>query len=69
MDPEIIDELAHKMKVNLTYVHGYANMLPLAGEVTEEQSRYIEKILKGVGQLTELINDLEIHAGLRPPKD
>ena len=69
MQPEIIDEFAHKMKVSLTYVHGYANMLPLAGDVNEEQSRYIEKILKGVGQLTELINALEIQAGLRPPRE
>jgi signal transduction histidine kinase len=62
MQPEYIDQLTHKMKITLTYVHGYANMLPLAGDVTEEQSRYIEKILKGVGQLTEMIKELEARA-------
>jgi len=69
MQPEYIDELTHKMKVSLTYVHGYATMLPLAGEVNEEQSRYVEKILKGVGQLTEMIRELEIQAGLIPEED
>ena len=69
MHPEFVDELTHKMKVTLTYVHGYATMLPLAGEVNEEQSRYIEKILKGVGQLTEMIQELEAQAGLIPEDD
>jgi signal transduction histidine kinase len=69
MQPEFVDELTHKMKVTLTYVHGYASMMPLAGEVNEEQSRYIEKILKGVGQLTEMIKELETRAGLVPEDD
>jgi len=69
MHPELVDELTHKMKVTLTYVHGYASLLPLAGEVNEEQSRYVEKILKGVAQLTEMIRELETQAGLIPEED
>ena len=62
MQSEFIDEITHKMKVTLTYVHGYANMLPLAGDINDEQARYVEKILKGVDELTKQVNEIAARA-------
>ena len=69
MDPDFVDEITHKMKVTLTYVHGYANMLPLAGEINDEQTRYVKKILKGVDQLTKLVNEVTARAEMDPSGD
>ena len=62
MQSEFIDEITHKMKATLTYVHGYANMLPLAGDINDEQARYVEKILKGVDELTKQVNEIAARA-------
>jgi signal transduction histidine kinase len=39
-------------------MRGYTTMLPMVGELNEKQADYVEKILRGIGQMGELIDDL-----------
>lgn len=64
MDLDFLDDITHKMKVTLTYVQGFATMLPLGGKLNTEQSRYVDKILKGTEQLADLVKDIETRFGL-----
>lgn len=57
------DALAHRIKVVLTYMRGYASMLSMDGPLTPQQERDIAKIMKGIEELTRLVQELE------PPAD
>ncbi|MGC8826018.1 MAG: histidine kinase dimerization/phospho-acceptor domain-containing protein [Anaerolineae bacterium] len=57
------DALAHRMKVVLTYMRGYASMLSMDGPLTPQQERDVAKILKGIEELARLVQELE------PPAD
>lgn len=55
---EFVATVSHDLRAPLTFMRGYATMLPLVGTLTEKQREYVEKILHGVSQMTELIDDL-----------
>ncbi len=57
------DALAHRIKVVLTYMRGYASMLSMDGPLTPQQERDVAKILKGIEELARLVQELE------PPAD
>lgn len=58
MKSEFVATVSHDLRAPLTYVRGYATMIPMGGEVSPLQKKYVEKILVGIEQMTELIDDL-----------
>ncbi|HEY72440.1 MAG TPA: HAMP domain-containing protein [Thermoflexia bacterium] len=68
MKSEFVATVSHDLRAPLTFMRGYTTMLPMVGELSGKQSDYVEKILHGVGQMSELIDDLlnlgRIEAGI-----
>lgn len=62
------DALAHRMKVVLTYMRGYASMLSMDGPLTPTQERDVAKILKGIEELARLVQELEPPADAEGPQ-
>jgi signal transduction histidine kinase len=58
MKTEFVRTVTHNMKSPLTYVRGYASMLHMVGQINSEQSDFVGKIIKGIDDLTQLINEL-----------
>jgi PAS domain S-box-containing protein len=55
---DFVATVSHDLRAPLTYMRGYAAMLPTVGELNRKQREYIEKILRGVGQMSDLVDDL-----------
>ncbi|MBN1976808.1 MAG: HAMP domain-containing protein [Anaerolineae bacterium] len=55
---DFVATVSHDLRAPLTFMRGYTTMLPMVGSLTEKQSEYVDKILQGVGQMSELIDDL-----------
>jgi PAS domain S-box-containing protein len=55
---DFVATVSHDLRAPLTFMRGYTTMLPMVGGLTEKQSEYVDKILQGVGQMSELIDDL-----------
>jgi len=68
MKSEFVATVSHDLRAPLTFMRGYTSMLPMVGELSGKQSEYVEKILHGIGQMSELIDDLlnlgRIEAGI-----
>ncbi len=58
MKSEFVATVSHDLRAPLTFMRGYTTMLPMVGELSDKQHEYVEKILHGVGQMSELIDDL-----------
>lgn len=58
MKSEFVSTVSHDLRSPLTFMRGYTTMLPMVGELNEKQSEYTEKILAGIDQMTELVDDL-----------
>jgi signal transduction histidine kinase len=55
---EFVSTVSHDLRSPLTFVRGYASMLPMVGELNEKQQEYMDKILIGVEQMGNLVEDL-----------
>lgn len=55
---DFVQTVSHDLKNPLTFMLGYVAMLPMAGEINEKQSEYIDKIENGIQQMTQLVTDL-----------
>jgi PAS domain S-box-containing protein len=55
---DFVATVSHDLRAPLTFMRGYAAMLPTVGELNQQQREYIQKILQGVGQMSDLVNDL-----------
>jgi len=55
---EFVATVSHDLRAPLTFMRGYTTMLPMVGELSEQQREYVEKILQGVAQMSALIDDL-----------
>jgi len=55
---EFVATVSHDLRAPLTFMRGYATMLPMVGEISDKQREYVEKILHGVEQMSALIDDL-----------
>ncbi len=68
MKSEFVATVSHDLRAPLTYMRGYATMLPMVGPLTPKQKDYAEKVMAGIEQMTELIDDLldlgRIEAGI-----
>jgi PAS domain S-box-containing protein len=58
MKSEFVATVSHDLRSPLTFMRGYATMMPMVGELTDKQQEYIDKILNGIEQMSVLINDL-----------
>jgi len=55
---EFVATVSHDLRVPLTYMRGYATMLPMVGQLNPKQSEFASKIMVGIEQMSELIEDL-----------
>jgi PAS domain S-box-containing protein len=58
MQSQLMATLSQDLRAPLTFLRGYAMMLPMVGEVNEKQQYHLDKILQGVDQMGKLIDDL-----------
>ncbi len=68
MKSEFVNTVSHDLRSPLTFMRGYTTMIPMVGQVNPKQQEFIENIVKGIEQMTELIDDLldigKIEAGV-----
>ncbi len=62
MKSEFVSHVSHDLKSPLLIMRGYATMVPLIGDLSEEQMSYIHKITHGVDRMARLVGDL-LHLG------
>lgn len=55
---EFVATVSHDLRVPLTYMRGYATMLPMVGQLNPKQAEFATKIVGGIEQMSELIEDL-----------
>lgn len=55
---EFVDTVSHDLRSPLTLMRGYATMLQMVGELNEQQTGYINKIVLGVESMSRLVNNL-----------
>ncbi len=58
MKSEFVATVSHDLRAPLTFMRGYATMIPMIGEISPKQKIYIDKIMVGIERMTELIDDL-----------
>ncbi len=65
---DFVSTVSHDLRSPLTLMRGYATMLEMVGELNEQQSNYVRKMVTGVENMTRLVNTLldlgRIEAGL-----
>lgn len=69
---EFVSTVSHDLRSPLTLMRGYATMLEMVGQLNEQQTGYVRKIVSGVENMTRLVNNLldlgriEAGVGLQP---
>jgi PAS domain S-box-containing protein len=58
MKDEFVATVSHDLRSPLTFMHGYVTMIPTAGDLNEKQQDFVERIIRGIDQMSELIDDL-----------
>ncbi len=58
MKSEFVATVSHDLRAPLTFMRGYATMLPMVGDLTEKQQEYLDKILTGIEHTGGLVEDL-----------
>lgn len=65
---EFVATVSHDLRAPLTFMRGYATMLPMVGTLNVKQKDFADKILVGIEQMTGLIDNLldlnRIEAGM-----
>jgi len=55
---DFVATVSHDLRSPLTFMRGYTSMLPTVGELNQQQRQYIERILRGISQMSNLVDDL-----------
>jgi two-component system phosphate regulon sensor histidine kinase PhoR len=55
---ELVSTVSHDLRSPLTSIKGFADLLPMAGQLNEQQMYFLGKIQRGVANITEMISDL-----------
>jgi len=58
MKSEFVSTVSHDLRSPLTLMRGYATMLEMVGQLNEQQSSYVNKIVAGIESITHLVNNL-----------
>jgi PAS domain S-box-containing protein len=58
MKSEFVATVSHDLRAPLTFMRGYATMLPMVGALNDKQREFGDKIISGVAQMTVLIDNL-----------
>jgi PAS domain S-box-containing protein len=58
MKSEFVATVSHDLRAPLTFMRGYATMLPMVGSLNDKQKEFTDKIVIGIEQMTKLIDDL-----------
>jgi PAS domain S-box-containing protein len=69
---EFVSTVSHDLRTPLTLMRGYTTMLEMVGQLNDQQTGYVRKIIGGVESMSRLVNNLldlgriEAGVGLRP---
>lgn len=55
---EFVSTVSHDLRSPLTLMRGYATMLEMVGDLNDQQSEYVRKIVVGVESISRLVNNL-----------
>lgn len=55
---EFVSTVSHDLRSPLTLIRGYATMMEMAGDLNKQQKGYVHKIVTGVENMSELVNNL-----------
>ncbi len=55
---EFVATVSHDLRSPLTLVRGYASMLEIVGELNEQQSSYVRRMIVSAEDMSHLVNDL-----------
>lgn len=55
---DFVATVSHDLRAPLTFMRGYATMLPALGDLNQSQQECVEKLLRGVSQMSNLVDDL-----------
>lgn len=58
MKSDFVSTVSHDLRSPLTFMRGYATMLPMVGELNDKQQEYVDKIMGGIDQMSKLVSDL-----------
>jgi signal transduction histidine kinase len=58
MKSDFVATVSHDLRSPLTFMLGYATMLPMVGDLDPKQEEYVGKILGGIDQMSALVEDL-----------
>jgi PAS domain S-box-containing protein len=58
MKSEFVATVSHDLRAPLTFMRGYATMMPMVGDLNPKQREFADKIVLGIEQMTKLIDDL-----------
>lgn len=58
MKSDFVATVSHDLRSPLTYMRGYATMVPMVDELAPKQHEYLDKILAGIDQMSQLVDDL-----------
>jgi PAS domain S-box-containing protein len=64
---EFVSTVSHDLRSPLTYMQGYASMLPMVGTLNEKQQGFADKIVLGIAQMTDLVDKI-LDAGRLDPE-
>ncbi|MEW5868783.1 MAG: ATP-binding protein [Chloroflexota bacterium] len=55
---DFVSTVSHDLRSPLTLMRGYATMLEMVGQLNEQQTSYVQKIISGVESMSRLVNNL-----------
>ncbi len=55
---EFVNSVSHDLRSPLALMQGYATMLQMVGELNEQQTGYVRKIIQGVENMARLVSNL-----------
>ncbi|MFQ3534634.1 MAG: HAMP domain-containing sensor histidine kinase [Aggregatilineales bacterium] len=55
---EFTSTVSHDLRLPLTYMKGYVDMMPMVGEFNERQRAFAEKIQSGITQMSDLVEKI-----------
>jgi PAS domain S-box-containing protein len=55
---EFVSTVSHDLRSPLTLMRGYATMLPLVGELNEQQKTFMRRIVGGIENMSHLVSNL-----------